>query len=166
MAFIITHHSHSFKLVAGEMYCDVPGSPCLSKKKANQMCDSFLFKFLYLWTDQRIPGPVSCLCTSGSLETPPRWHATVYTIFSSLRYSLPNYMSDLSDTHLYTCQCPINFNEINCHLQWCLKLSVASKTFKFLLLISNPWNFDGYFCPFHCNHSLLLILWMNGKYYQ
>ena len=24
------------------IYCDVPGSPCLSKKKANQMCGSFL----------------------------------------------------------------------------------------------------------------------------
>ncbi len=36
-------------------------------KKANQMCGSFLI---------RIPGPVSCRCPSGSLETPPRWHAT------------------------------------------------------------------------------------------
>ena len=24
-----------------------------------------------------IPGPVSCRCPSGSLETPPRWHATI-----------------------------------------------------------------------------------------
>ncbi len=30
------------------------------------------------WTDQRIPGPVSCRCPGGSLETPPRWHATIY----------------------------------------------------------------------------------------
>ena len=28
------------------IYCDVPGSPCLSKK-ANQMCGSFPFKILY-----------------------------------------------------------------------------------------------------------------------
>ncbi len=50
-------------------------------KKANQMCGSFLLIFFYLvhlWTDQRIPGPVSCRCPSGSLETPPRWHATIY----------------------------------------------------------------------------------------
>ncbi len=32
----------------------------------------------FLWTDQMIPGPVSCRCPSGSLETPPRWHATIY----------------------------------------------------------------------------------------
>ncbi len=31
-----------------------------------------------LWTDQRIPGPVSCRCPGGLLETPPRWHATIY----------------------------------------------------------------------------------------
>ncbi len=33
-----------------------------------------------LWTDQRIPDPVSCRCpepTVGLLETPPRWHATI-----------------------------------------------------------------------------------------
>ena len=64
-------------------YCDVPGSPCLSKK-ANQMCGSFLFfKFLclvHLWTDQRIPGPVSCRCPGGLLETPPRWHATRHNV--------------------------------------------------------------------------------------
>ncbi len=33
---------------------------------------------VHLWTDQRIPGPVSCRCPSGLLETPPRWHATIY----------------------------------------------------------------------------------------
>ncbi len=32
---------------------------------------------VHLWTDQRIPGPVSCHCRGGSLETPPRWHATI-----------------------------------------------------------------------------------------
>ncbi len=58
------------------------------------MCGSFLFfNFLsrwlsvglvHLWTDQRIPGPVSCRCLSGSLETLPRWHATVYWTFQSL----------------------------------------------------------------------------------
>ncbi len=35
-------------------------------------------RFVHLWTDQRIPGPVSCRCPSGLLETPPRWHATIY----------------------------------------------------------------------------------------
>ncbi len=52
------------------------------------MCGSVLFLKLlsrwlssllvHLWTDQRIPGPMSCRCPSGSLETPPRWHATIY----------------------------------------------------------------------------------------
>ncbi len=79
------------------IYCDVPGSPCLSKNKANQVCDSCFSKFLssrclpnllifkgllyiglvHLWTDQRIPGPVSCRCPGGSLDTPPRWHVTI-----------------------------------------------------------------------------------------
>ena len=40
-------------------------------KKANQMCGLCLFKFF-------IPGPVSCRCPGGLLETPPRWHATIY----------------------------------------------------------------------------------------
>ncbi len=47
-------------------------------KKANQMCGSFLLGLVHLWTDQRIPGPVSCCCPSGLLETPSRWHGTVY----------------------------------------------------------------------------------------
>ncbi len=37
-----------------------------------------------MWTDQRIPDPVSCRCPEprmGLLETPPRWHATVYTLW-------------------------------------------------------------------------------------
>ncbi len=40
-------------------YCDVPGSPCLSK--AGPMYGPFFL------TDQRIPGPVSCRCPE------PRW---------------------------------------------------------------------------------------------
>ena len=66
----------------------------LSKlKKANQMCGSFLFLNFYLggylaciilrvhlWKNQRIPGPVSCRCPGGSLETPLRWHATIYCL--------------------------------------------------------------------------------------
>ena len=35
---------------------------------------------VHLWTDQRIPGPVSCRCPGGSLETLPRWYATIYLI--------------------------------------------------------------------------------------
>ena len=51
-------------------------------KKANQMCGLFLLKnfiqvIIHLWTDQRIPGPVSCRCPNGLLETPPRWQATI-----------------------------------------------------------------------------------------
>ncbi len=69
------------------VYRDVPGSPCLSKKGESNM--QFVpFKIFYLggylacllvhlWTDQRIPGPVSCRCPSGLLETPSRWHATI-----------------------------------------------------------------------------------------
>ncbi len=76
-------------MVFFKIYCDMPGSPCLSKNKANQVCDSFFLKFLsrwlpvglvHLWTDQRIPGPVPCCCPGGSLETPPRWHATIFLI--------------------------------------------------------------------------------------
>ena len=42
---------------------------------------------------QRIPGDVSCRCPGGSLETPPRWHATIYYWLISFfllifRYSL------------------------------------------------------------------------------
>ncbi len=33
--------------------------------QANPVCGSF-------------PGPMSCRCPSGLLETPPRWHATIY----------------------------------------------------------------------------------------
>ncbi len=40
------------------MYCDVPGSPCLSKKQ-NKCAVHFSFKIFLL-------------------ETPPRWHATIY----------------------------------------------------------------------------------------
>ncbi len=29
----------------GSWYCDMPGSPCLSKNKANHMCNSFFFIF-------------------------------------------------------------------------------------------------------------------------
>ncbi len=73
-------------------------------KKANQMCGSFLLKFLsrwlssllivkclglvHLWTDQRIPGPVSCRCPNGSLETPPRWHATISIFMQSDKTSI------------------------------------------------------------------------------
>ncbi len=32
---------------------------------------------VHLWTDQRIPGHVSCRCPSDSLETPPCWHTTI-----------------------------------------------------------------------------------------
>ncbi len=54
-------------------------------KKANQVCGSFLAPqvggspvgLVHLWTDQRIPGPMSCRCLSGLLETLPRWHATI-----------------------------------------------------------------------------------------
>ena len=43
-------------------------------KKAIQTCGFFLCVY-------RIPGPVSCRCPeprAGLLETPPRWHATIY----------------------------------------------------------------------------------------
>ncbi len=36
-----------------------------------------LVGLVHLWTDQRIPGPVSCRCPGGLWETPPRWHATI-----------------------------------------------------------------------------------------
>ena len=38
------------------MYCDVPGSPCLSKNGSNVRSVLFKKKFC------RIPGPVSCRC--------------------------------------------------------------------------------------------------------
>ena len=48
------------------------------------MYGPFLFKIFIglvdLWTDQRIPDPVSCQCPEprvGLLETPHRWHATI-----------------------------------------------------------------------------------------
>ena len=59
-------------------------------KKGESNVRFVLFKFLsrwlpnllvglvHLWMDQRIPGPVSCRCRGGSLETPPCWHATIY----------------------------------------------------------------------------------------
>ena len=47
---------------------------------------------VHLWTDQRIPGPVSCCCPSGSMETPPRWHVTIYWL-SSRRMTYIVYMS-------------------------------------------------------------------------
>ncbi len=51
-------------------------------KKANQICGSFLLNiFIHLLTDQRIPGPVSCRCLNGLLETPSRWHVTIYIHF-------------------------------------------------------------------------------------
>ena len=63
----------------------MPGSPCLSEKgESNVQFVPFLIFFYLggylLWMDQRIPGPVSCRCPSGSLETPPRWHATISCI--------------------------------------------------------------------------------------
>ena len=47
--------------LGGDMrqYCDVPGSPCLSK--TGPVYGPFFF-LVHLWTDQRIPGPVSCCC--------------------------------------------------------------------------------------------------------
>ncbi len=53
----------------------------LVKSRSNVRSVSFL-NFYHLWTDLRIPDPVSCRCTEprvGLLETPPRWHATIYT---------------------------------------------------------------------------------------
>ncbi len=48
------------------IYCDMPGSPCLSK--TGPVYGPFFFLGLvHLWTDQRIPGPVSCRCPE------PRW---------------------------------------------------------------------------------------------
>ncbi len=47
-------------------------------KKANQVCGSFFLIFLSRW---RIPDPMSCRCPEprvGLLETPPRWHMTIY----------------------------------------------------------------------------------------
>ncbi len=46
-------------------------------KKVNQRCGSFLFK-IFAWVT--VPGPVSCRCPGGLLETPPRWHATICAI--------------------------------------------------------------------------------------
>ncbi len=37
----------------------------------------------HLWTDQMIPGPVSCRCPEprvGLMETLPRWHTTKYNL--------------------------------------------------------------------------------------
>ena len=45
-----------------------------------------LVGLVHLWTDQRIPGPMSCRCPSGSLEDPPRWHATIYLLFELVLY--------------------------------------------------------------------------------
>ncbi len=55
------------------IYCDVPGSPCLSKKRIKCTVRFFL-------TDQRIPDPASCRCPEprvGLLEIPSRWQATI-----------------------------------------------------------------------------------------
>ncbi len=60
-----TLHSQKWSVPSvrgGKRYCDMPGSPCLSKK--------------------RIPGPMSCHCPEprvGLLETAPRWHATIFS---------------------------------------------------------------------------------------
>ncbi len=39
------------------MYCDVPGSPCLSKNKANQVCNSFFLVNSAGWRLPRRSGP-------------------------------------------------------------------------------------------------------------
>ena len=36
-----TGQAKNYMYLIEELYCDVPGSPCLSKNKANQVCDSF-----------------------------------------------------------------------------------------------------------------------------
>ena len=67
-----------------------------SKNKVNQVCDSCFLNFClggYLWTDQRIPGPVSCRCPGGSLETPPRWHATISLYFAFTYQSMAAWYS-------------------------------------------------------------------------
>ena len=41
----------------------------------------FFIGLVHLWTDQRIPEPMSCRCPEprvGLLETLPRWHVTIY----------------------------------------------------------------------------------------
>ena len=77
-------HRHKKQGVRGALpppiYCDVPRSPCLSKKGESNV------QFVHLWTDQMSPGPVSCRCPGGSLETPPRCHATI--LFESRRVQL------------------------------------------------------------------------------
>ncbi len=74
-----------------EQYFDVPGSPCLSKKGESNVWFVPFKIFLSRWLSSLIgppvdgpkdPWPVSCRCPSGSLETPPRWHATIYIISS------------------------------------------------------------------------------------
>ncbi len=56
-------------------YCDVPGSPCLSKNKANQVCDSCFFKFLSRWL--RTKGSLApCLVAARTVRWRPRLTGT------------------------------------------------------------------------------------------
>ena len=61
--------------IPSAIYCDVPGSPCRSKTSPDYGPSFLIFNSLLLG----IPG--LCLVTArsqgGSLETPPRWHATI-----------------------------------------------------------------------------------------
>ncbi len=76
---------------------------------------------VHLWTDQRIPGPVSCRCPGGSLETPPRWHVTIYKcefkhqvtlcsfVYSNYWYSLEYQYSTLGKMHyMYYLKCKLS----------------------------------------------------------
>ncbi len=56
---ILTHPYQSVYI-----YCDMPGSPCLSK--TGPVVGPYFVNLIAAWSQ------------GGLLETPPRWHATIY----------------------------------------------------------------------------------------
>ncbi len=58
---------------------------------------------LYIHEETLIPGPVSCRCPSGLLETPPRWHATIYMFTLCLQVALVGCLGNMLCFTVFTC---------------------------------------------------------------
>ncbi len=65
-------------------------------KKANQMCGSFLFKIFMSRSGPLVDGP-----KGGLLETPPRWHATIFYIYKFIILSKYYHLHDECVFHLF-----------------------------------------------------------------